>query len=159
MPSEGFPEDGSSFQIELSGGSTLTTDMVIMAVGQKPNNSLVAQLAKKSGTELLNKKNGYLLVKPTLQLQDDKLSNIFSLGDIADTGSHKAARPGMQQAGVVARNIVSMIENGRAEEVFTPTPAAIHLSLGIVSVCLYHIRSTEANVYAETQHHLPESSD
>jgi hypothetical protein len=37
----------------------------------------------------------------------------------------------------VARNIVSMIENGQPAEEFKPTPAAIHLSLGFVSIhCL-----------------------
>ena len=106
--------------------------MVIMATGQKPNNGLVAQLAESSGVSLVNPANGCIFVKPTLQLKSEKFPNIFSLGDIADTGSHKAARPGAQQAGVVARNIVSMIENGQPAEEFKPTPAAIHLSLGIV---------------------------
>lgn len=156
VPSEGFPENGSNFQIELSGGSTLTTDMIIMATGQKPNNSLVAKLAEKSGTSLLNTTNGCILVKPTLQLKDDRFPNIFSLGDIADTGSHKAARPGAAQAGVVARNIASMIQNEQPAEIFTPTPAAIHLSLGLVSIQSTICQGVlEANYYTETQHHLP----
>ena len=108
-----------------------------MATGQKPNNGLVAQLAESSGVSLVNPANGCIFVKPTLQLKSEKFPNIFSLGDIADTGSHKAARPGAQQAGVVARNIVSMIENGQPAEEFKPTPAAIHLSLGIVSYCIF----------------------
>lgn len=133
VPLGGFPESGESISLELMNGSTLTTNMVVMATGQTPNNNLVAQLAESSGTSLLNPANGCIFVKPTLQLNSDKFPNIFSLGDIADTGSHKAARPGAQQAGVVARNIVSMIENGQPAEEFAPTPAAIHLSLGFVS--------------------------
>jgi len=133
IPPGGIPENGDKIQIELTNGDTFTTDMVIPATGQTPNNGLVAQLAESSGVSLVNPANGCIFVKPTLQLKSEKFPNIFSLGDIADTGSHKAARPGAQQAGVVARNIVSMIENGQAAEEFKPTPAAIHLSLGIVS--------------------------
>lgn len=134
VPAGGIPENGDKVQIELTNGDTLTTDFVIMATGQKPNNGLVAHLAESSGTELVNTANGCIFVKPTLQVKSEKFPNIFSLGDIADTGSHKAARPGAQQAGVVARNIVSMIEKGQPAEEFKPTPAAIHLSLGIVSL-------------------------
>jgi NADH dehydrogenase FAD-containing subunit len=137
IPQGGFPETGEEVQIELTNGDILTANMVIMATGQTPNNGLVAQLAESSGTSLVNPANGCIFVKPTLQLQSEEFPNIFSLGDIADTGSHKAARPGAQQAGVVARNIVSMIENGQPAEDFKPTPAAIHLSLGFVSIpCL-----------------------
>jgi NADH dehydrogenase FAD-containing subunit len=145
IPQGGFPETGEEVQIELTNGDILTTNMVIMATGQTPNNGLVAQLAESSGTSLVNPANGCIFVKPTLQLQSEKFPNIFSLGDIADTGSHKAARPGAQQAGVVARNIVSMIENGQPAEEFKPTPAAIHLSLGFVSI----LRSS-AKPYAES---------
>ena len=134
IPPGGIPENGDKVQIELTNGDTLTTDMVIPATGQTPNNGLVAQLAVSSGVSLVNPANGCIFVKPTLQLKSEKFPNIFSLGDIADTGSHKAARPGAQQAGVVARNIISMIENRQPAEEFKPTPAAIHLSLGIVSL-------------------------
>jgi hypothetical protein len=109
VPAGGIPENGDKVQIELTNGDKLTTDMVIMATGQKPN-----------------------------------------------TGSHKAARPGAQQAGVVARNIVSMIENGQAAEEFKPTPAAIHLSLGIVSHCISISKNlSEANECIETKCDLP----
>jgi NADH dehydrogenase FAD-containing subunit len=36
---------------------------------------------------------GYITVKDTLQIKDDRFPNIFSLGDIAATAAHKAARP------------------------------------------------------------------
>lgn len=157
IPSGGIPENGDKVQIELTNGDKLTTDMVIMATGQTPNNGLVAQLAESSGVSLVNPANGCIFVKPTLQLKSEKFPNIFSLGDIADTGSHKAARPGAQQAGVVARNIVSMIENGQPAEEFKPTPAAIHLSLGIVSLSSSVSRnSLSANECIETQCNLPQ---
>ena len=105
MPAGGIPENGDKVQIELTNGDKLTTDMVIMATGQKPNNGLVAQLAESSGVSLVNP---------------------------------------------------SMIEKGQPAEEFKPTPAAIHLSLGIVS----HGTSisetlVEANECIETQCDLP----
>lgn len=36
---------------------------------------------------------GYIAVKDTLQIKDDRFPNVFSLGDIAATAAHKAARP------------------------------------------------------------------
>jgi NADPH-dependent 2,4-dienoyl-CoA reductase/sulfur reductase-like enzyme len=157
IPPGGIPENGDKVQIELTNGDFLTTDMVLMATGQSPNNGLVAQLAETSGTSLVNPANGCIFVKPTLQLKSEKFPNIFSLGDIADTGSHKAARPGAQQAGVVARNIVSMIQNGEPAEEFKPTPAGIHLSLGIVCLPLCiprHLLKTDRRI--ETQYHFPQ---
>jgi apoptosis-inducing factor 2 len=75
-------------------------------------------------------------VRQTLQIADDSAPNVFALGDVADTGANKAARPGTAQAKVVARNIVRLIE-GKTEELETYTfdSPAIHLTLGIVSGC------------------------
>lgn len=57
---------------------------------------------------------------PTLQIDssDERLTgtaypnypNVFALGDVADTGAHKAARPGHFQSGVVTRNIQRLIK-------------------------------------------------
>ena len=54
---------------------------------------------------------------------------IFAVGDVADTGAHKAAKP-RGQAGVVAKNIAEMV---RGEHVQIGSPA-IHLTLGLVSL-------------------------
>ena len=35
--------------------------------------------------------------------------HVFAIGDIADTGANKAARPGFAQAEIVARNIARLI--------------------------------------------------
>ena len=73
-------------------------------------------------------------MRPTLQVSDSSAPNIFAVGDIAATGANKAARPGIAQAKVVARNIRRLID-GKAEELETYTfdPPGIHLTLGIVS--------------------------
>ena len=68
-----------------------------------------------------------------MQFLDEKYPNLFAVGDIADTGTQKAARPGVEQALVVAKNIQALIEGRSAEEKFKGKPAGIHLTLGIVS--------------------------
>jgi NADH dehydrogenase FAD-containing subunit len=133
VPPSGFPGSGKNIEIELTHSpERISANMVVMATGQKPNSGLLDELEKSSGIPLVNRDNGCISVKPTLQLQSDHFPNIFSLGDVANTGSHKAARPGAQQAGVVARNIVSLIRDGKAAEEFVATPPGIHLSLGLV---------------------------
>lgn len=136
VPESGYPREVSKegFTLSLNNGETLQTNFVIPATGQKPNNHLIHSLpATDASKGLINKTNGFLCVKKTLQLDDPAYSKIFAVGDIADSGAHKAARPGSVQAGVVARNVLEMIEGGEARETYTPGPAGIHLSLGLVS--------------------------
>ncbi|KAH2607064.1 hypothetical protein KXW34_006566 [Aspergillus fumigatus] len=136
VPPEGFPTNGKPFDVELTNGSKVSTEFVILATGQRPTNDLLTSLTSSSSGSLINPDNGFIRVRPTLQLQDERFSNIFAVGDIADTGAQKAARPGSVQAGVVARNIQALIEGRRAEEEYVPPPAAIHLTLGMVSSIL-----------------------
>ncbi|KAJ5742023.1 hypothetical protein N7533_011432 [Penicillium manginii] len=112
-----------------------STELVILATGQTPNNQMVSGLTPSTpdGPSVINPDNGYLRIRPTMQLLDEKYSNIFAVGDIADTGAQKAARPGSAQAAVVAKNILSLIEGKNAEDTFVKGPGAIHLTLGMVS--------------------------
>ncbi|KAJ5111994.1 hypothetical protein N7532_000039 [Penicillium argentinense] len=132
IPEGGFPNNGKPFDVQLTNGTIESTEFVILATGQTPNNQMVADLEPSAGgASVVNPDNGFLRIRPTMQLQDKKYSNIFAVGDIADTGAQKAARPGSVQAGVVARNIVSLIEGNKAEETFVKGPGAIHLTLGM----------------------------
>lgn len=133
VPPSGFPTDGSKFEVNLTNGSKLTTELVILATGQKPNNSLIKDLTPSGTESLINPKNGFIRIRPTMQFLDNKYPNLFAVGDIADTGLHKAARPGAAQAAVVAKNIQALIEGREPQENFTWSPPAIHLSLGLVS--------------------------
>lgn len=133
VPSDGFQNDGSQSEVHLNNGTKLTTDFVILATGQKPNNSLVNDLTPSNGDTLINPDNGFIRVRPTLQFLDSKYPNLFAVGDIADTGMHKAARPGAAQAAVAAKNIQALIEGRPPQEQFSWSPAGIHLSLGLVS--------------------------
>lgn len=135
IPSDGFPNDGSTFDVELTNGTTESTQFVILATGQTPNNQLVALLEPSTpeSPSVINPENGFIRVRPTMQFLDDKYSNMFAVGDIADTGAQKAARPGAAQAAVVAKNIQALIEGRSPEEQFVKGPGAIHITLGIVS--------------------------
>lgn len=135
IPAGGFPNDGSTFDVQLSNGMTESTEFVILATGQTPNNKLVADLEPSTpqGLSVINPDNGFIRVRPTMQFLDEKYSNMFAVGDIADTGAQKAARPGAAQAAVVAKNIQALIEGKNAEEKFVKGPGAIHITLGMVS--------------------------
>lgn len=135
IPPGGFPNDGSTFDVQLTNGTTESTEFVILATGQTPNNQLVADLEPSTadGLSVINPDNGFIRVRPTMQFLDDKFSNMFAVGDIADTGAQKAARPGAAQAAVVAKNIQSLIEGQNPEETFIKGPGAIHITLGMVS--------------------------
>ncbi|EKV06614.1 Amid-like NADH oxidoreductase, putative [Penicillium digitatum] len=133
VPPSGFPNDGSTFDIQLTNGTTESTQFVILATGQTPNNQLVADLESSDpdGGSVLNPENGFIRVRPTMQFLDEKYSNLFAVGDIADTGAQKAARPGSVQAAVVARNIQALIEGRAAGDTYVKGSAAIHLTLGM----------------------------
>lgn len=76
-------------------------------------------------------------MKPTLQVVDKNIPNIFAVGDIAETGANKAARPAMEQARLASRNILQLIQGRPAElENYTFSAPAIHLTLGIVSISI-----------------------
>lgn len=163
VPAGGFVNDGNRMVVELLNGDQIEGDFVILATGQKPNNQLVAGLAASSDSaeaELVNPANGFLRVRPSLQLQDEAYSHIFAVGDIADTGLQKAARPGAAQAKVVAQNIFSLIQGERAEAKFEKNPPAIHLSLGLVrnshSQRQHRIVLNVADDATEAEHHIPE---
>lgn len=109
-----------------------TFDLLIPCTGQNPNSSFLSNFLPSS----LSLNNGRILTKPTLQILVPKstslYSNIFALGDVAETKGVKMARAGMQQAEIVQRNILSLI-NGKTElEEYTPSyfEGALKLSLG-----------------------------
>lgn len=134
IPPGGFPNNGSLFDVKLTNGTVESTEFVILATGQTPNNQAVSHLRPSSpeGPSVINPENGFVRIRPTMQFLDHNYSNPFAVGDIADTGAQKAARPGSAQATVVAKNIQAMIEGRSPEEVFAKGPGAIHLTLGMV---------------------------
>ncbi|KAF4949227.1 hypothetical protein FSARC_13533 [Fusarium sarcochroum] len=137
IPPEGFPTDGSTFELELKDGRKISTNLVIPATGQTPNNQFLKDLEPTSGHGILNPANGFIKVAPSLQFADPNYSNMYACGDIADSGAHKAARPGSGQALVVAQNIAAMIQGRQPEQKITVDPPAIHLSLGLTKNMIF----------------------
>jgi NADH dehydrogenase FAD-containing subunit len=89
--------------------------------------------SRPDAESVVNPDNGFIRIRPTMQFLDEQYSNLFAVGDIADTGAQKAARPGSAQAAVVAKDIQALIEGRAAEDTFVKGPGAIHLTLGMVS--------------------------
>lgn len=109
---------------------SLTTS--ITATGQIPNTQFLKDLESSSETSLINPKNGFIRVKPTMQFADPAYPHLFATGDVADSGCHKAARPAGQQAVAAAKNIAALIQGKSPAEEILVGPAAIHLTLGLV---------------------------
>lgn len=116
----------------LQDGRTFTADFVVQATGQSPNTQLLETLEPSSTDSLINPKNGFIRVKPTMQFADPAYPHLFAVGDVADSGAHKAARPAAQQAVAAAKNIAAMIEGRQPSEEISVSPAGIHLTLGLV---------------------------
>lgn len=133
---DSIPNDGSTFDLTLTNGETISADFLIRATGQKPNTQLINSLEPSTSEPLVNPKNGFIRVKPTMQLADPKYPNIFSVGDIADSGARKTVRAAIPQVSIIAQNIMQMIDGKEADNEFKPTPMGIHLSLGRVSLML-----------------------
>ncbi|KAF2966581.1 hypothetical protein GQX73_g6958 [Xylaria multiplex] len=132
IPEDEFQNDSKGpITLSLQNGNTLHADAVILATGQMPNTQFFSTLPASSEDSLLNPTNGFIRVRPTLQLQDPSYPHLFAVGDVADSGAHKAARPGVNQAQVVAKNILDLVEGREPSEKIEITPPGIHLSLGL----------------------------
>ncbi|RAO69147.1 uncharacterized protein BHQ10_005159 [Talaromyces amestolkiae] len=127
LPLDGFyPTDGSVFDVELEDESSLKADHAIICTGQTPQSDIIKSLSP----ECINQ-NGFIQTSTTLQISDARYPNIFAIGDVAETGAHKAAKPGSKQAALVVRNIQHIISNEPLEEYILSEPPGIHLTLGI----------------------------
>lgn len=149
MPPSGLGSNQTS--IELQNGTKLSADVIVPAVGQTPNTQFLSGIDASSEDSLINPNNRFIRVKPTLQLADPKYPNIFAVGDVADSGAHKAARPGGAQAAVLARNLVAMIEGKEPTEHIVVSPPAIHLSLGLVSTDPYLLQNSQLTSHVDQE--------
>jgi len=131
IPTGGFPEDGRPFHVELEGGRTVETDMVIVCIGQTPQSDLIRSLSPQSITP-----QGYVKVKKTLQIDDEEFPNVFVYGDVGQTGAHKSGRSGWLQAQVAVDNLGHLIAGTKMEQ-YVHEPPGIYLSLGIKHAVLF----------------------
>lgn len=162
-------EGNQKMVVRLVDGEVVEGDVVVQATGQKANNEFLQGLDEGTTEEekgrVINPRNRFVRVKKTMQFADERFSDfMFAVGDIADSGAHKAARPGMGQAAVAARNVVKLIEGGKAEDLESVEvqPAAIHLTLGLVIFppCDDVLEGESLLTFCggiDQEHHLPES--
>ncbi|PBK88027.1 hypothetical protein ARMGADRAFT_937799, partial [Armillaria gallica] len=78
-----------------------------------------------------------------LQIADSNYPNLFAVGDVADAGAQKAARPGIMQAKVASNN-TEMAIKGKTPDLqtyYADTPG-ISLSLGSRSKVKFRNPST-----------------
>lgn len=89
LPKDGFPTDGSAFDIDLIDGRKLEGfDFAIICTGQTPQSEIVKTL-----TPNLIDNGGFIKMKNTLQIDDNTHPHVFAVGDVAASGAPKAARP------------------------------------------------------------------
>jgi NADH dehydrogenase FAD-containing subunit len=106
-----------------------------MCIGMTPNNALLETFSPES----INKENGFVKVKPTMQIQSDKFTNIFAAGDVIDHTDVKTGNFAWMQGLAVLTNIRKLM-NGATQEELEPYQsrdvALIKLILGKV---VHHI--------------------
>ncbi|ESK97225.1 amid-like nadh [Moniliophthora roreri MCA 2997] len=108
VPPTGFPEGQGSFDVQLSGGGSMEADLVYLCTGAVPLSAPLESLSP----DAIDPQTKFVKVKPTMQIDGESSTpypNVFAIGDVADTGAHKAARPGVAQAQVVATNIEKLM--------------------------------------------------
>ncbi|KAF8257660.1 FAD/NAD-P-binding domain-containing protein [Lactarius quietus] len=140
VPEEGFPLDGSEFDVDLLSGNCLRADLVIRATGHTPISAPLRTLVPECITA-----DGFISVRPTLQLADPSYPTIFAIGDVADTQNQKAARRAVQHAHVVAENIARLAagDSDAALSEYSLVPWRICMSLGMTRQLNFSDPATE----------------
>ncbi|KAJ8123755.1 hypothetical protein O1611_g9520 [Lasiodiplodia mahajangana] len=115
--------------ILLKSGRKVQCDLVVDCTGQQPSSGIMSELSPTSISP-----SGHLRVKPTLQLADEELPNVYACGDVADTETpNPNARSAMRQASIVAENILSVVADGKPRYTYENNWAdgVIKLTLGL----------------------------
>ncbi|KAE8147815.1 hypothetical protein BDV25DRAFT_159519 [Aspergillus avenaceus] len=104
-------EDVDVKKITLSSGETVACDYLVNCTGQRPNSTLIQSISPTSVSE-----SGHIKVRPTLQIANTSLNQIYAAGDVVDLDNIKNGRAAVQQAGIVAENIVRSIKSQKQRE-------------------------------------------
>lgn len=102
----------------------------INCTGQRPLSEVLSNLSPSSISS-----TGHIKIKPTLQIADDSLPNVYACGDVADTNTpNPNARSAMRQATIVAENILLAVAGQTPRHIYDNAWAdgAIKLTLGLV---------------------------
>ncbi|KAI0847456.1 FAD/NAD(P)-binding domain-containing protein [Daldinia vernicosa] len=113
----------------LRSGKEIACDYLVNCTGQRPDSKLISELSPTSISE-----SGHILTKPTLQIQDDSLPNVYVCGDVSETNTtHPNSRSAMRQATVVSFNVLSGTEGKKPRDKYVPhwLDGGIKLTLGL----------------------------
>ncbi|KAH8601837.1 hypothetical protein B0O99DRAFT_501073 [Bisporella sp. PMI_857] len=92
--------------VNLSSGRKIECDFLIQCGGQKPSSETIRTLSPGSISA-----SGHIRVKPTMQIIDETLPNVYVCGDVAETGvSNPNSRAAADNARTAADNIVCAVE-------------------------------------------------
>ncbi|GAA5949465.1 hypothetical protein JCM21900_000228 [Sporobolomyces salmonicolor] len=133
VPEGGFEGWKAGDEVETLDGRSVKADYVITSTGQTPNSDLLRNVAPSAILP-----NGFVSVTPSFVVTPSNTAEqlggkVFAVGDIAESGTLKAARPAVAHAAIVAGNIAKLLEGKSADSYETSTPylAGIRLGLGI----------------------------
>ncbi len=107
-----------------------TDEGQINCTGQKPASGIIAELAPQAIAP-----SGHIKVKPTLQIDDDSLPNVYVCGDVAEThASNPNSRIAARQAETVADNVVLAARGKKPKHEYETQwgDGVIKLTLGLV---------------------------
>ncbi|CAI2163176.1 13485_t:CDS:1 [Funneliformis geosporum] len=115
----------SQLAITTEKGQIIESDIQFVAIGTKPNISIIEHL----NARLIDENTHLVKVKPTLQLDLDEYEHIFAIGDITNIPESKLAFRAGHHAELVGRNIVSYLSRKKLEE-YKPAKEAIVITVG-----------------------------
>ncbi|GES66314.1 putative mercuric reductase [Aspergillus terreus] len=97
--------------VELPSGESIPCDYLVNCVGQRPNSGLIEALSTESVSE-----SGHIKVQPTLQITGPLFTRTYAAGDVIESDGVKNARGAIEQAEVVAENIVRALNSQKQIE-------------------------------------------
>jgi NADH dehydrogenase FAD-containing subunit len=116
----------SSLTITTEKGKVIESDIQFVAIGAKPNTSLIESL----NDSLIDENNHLVKVKPTFQLDlGDEYNHIFAIGDITNIPETKLAFRAGLHSNLVCKNILSFLNNKNLEE-YKPMKESIFITVG-----------------------------
>lgn len=116
-----FVPDGP---LTTKNGISVNADLVIVAFGVKPNTSFLDPSLVAS--------NGYVRVKPTLQVDAEGWENTYVLGDVADLKEVKLAAKQRGHIPVVLANLLNALNGKQPPKEWKPSPDIFGITFGKV---------------------------
>ncbi|KAI8976900.1 hypothetical protein BDB01DRAFT_801803, partial [Pilobolus umbonatus] len=103
-------------------GKSVNVDLVILTYGNRPATEWISDDIKSA--------NGYIKVRPTLQVDHPDYPHVFVAGDAADLKESKQAFRIPGYVTTVTKNLMSLIQNKKPSQVHKPQPQMMAMSFG-----------------------------